>query len=87
MKRVFVDFSRHTGVIKPMHAVNNGPLPETDVRGSGNACLFSDAYVPYVRNHDASFSSDYGGEHTVDVENILSVIVCELKLNLIITSI
>ncbi len=70
MKRVFVDFSRHTGVIKPMHAVNNGPLPETDVRGSGNACLFSDAYVPYVRNHDASFSSDYGGEHTVDVENI-----------------
>lgn len=53
-----------------MHAINNGPIPGSSVRGTGNASLFSDACIPYVRNHDASFCAAYGGEHTVDVENI-----------------
>lgn len=26
--------------------------------------------IPYARNHDASFYSAYGGEHTVDVHRI-----------------
>lgn len=70
MKQIVVDFSQETGRIKPMHAVNNGPIPGENMRGTGNAQFFRDAHVPYVRNHDASFCASYGGEHTVDVENI-----------------
>lgn len=70
MQKVLVDLSNRTGTIKPMHAVNNGPIPGSSVRGTSNAAYFRDAYIPYVRNHDASFCASYGGEHTVDVENI-----------------
>lgn len=70
MKHITVDFEKECGVIKPMHAVNNGPLPRGQVRGSKNAQYFLDAHVPFSRNHDAAFCASYGGEHTVDVENI-----------------
>lgn len=70
MQKVLVDLSNRTGTIKPMHAVNNGPIPGSSVRGSKNAAYFQNAHIPYVRNHDASFCASYGGEHAVDVENI-----------------
>lgn len=70
MQKIIVDLSKPSGRIKPMHAVNNGPRPGASVRGVGNAGYFLDAHIPYVRNHDASFCAAYGGEHTVDVENI-----------------
>lgn len=69
MNTVSIDFSKFDGKIKPMHAVNNGPLAR-NVRGISNFDEYQAAGIPYARNHDASFYSGYGGEHTVDVNNI-----------------
>ena len=69
MTSVKIDFSNINGIIKPMHAVNNGPIG-TSVRGVGNFKDFQNAGIPFARNHDASFCSTYGGEHTVDVHRI-----------------
>ena len=53
-----------------MNAVNNGPAGSA-VRGQrGNFDAYAAARIPYARNHDASFYSGYGGEHTVDVHRI-----------------
>lgn len=69
MKQITVDFARKYGNVKPMHAVNNGPLP-VNVRGTSNNDLYRKLEIPYARNHDASFCWDYGGEHIVDVHRI-----------------
>ena len=69
MTNITIDLSKTLGKIKPMHAVNNGPAG-SEVRGTSNFPLFREAGIPYVRNHDASFYSGYGGEHTVDVHRI-----------------
>jgi len=66
-----VNFQSETGPVKVMHAVNNGPIRPSSVEQTrGNFDTFSAAKIPYVRNHDASFCSAYGGEHTVDVHAI-----------------
>ena len=70
MQKITVDFSNTQGKIKPMNAVNNGPAGSA-VRGQrGNFDAYAAARIPYARNHDASFYSGYGGEHTVDVHRI-----------------
>ena len=70
MNNVKFDFSTRSGKIKPMNAVNNGPSGSV-VRGSrGNIDTYAALEIPYARNHDASFYSNYGGEHTVDVHRI-----------------
>ena len=69
MQRVKVDFSTYVGKIKPMNAVNNGPMAESE-RGISNFLAYAALEIPYARNHDASFFSGYGGEHTVDVHRI-----------------
>ena len=71
MKSIKVDFEKNVGKIKPMHAVNNGPVYKfaSDQRIT-NIDHFRAAGIPYARNHDAAFFSTYGGEHTVDVHNI-----------------
>ena len=56
------------GKIKPMNAVNNGPIQGS--RGRGNMEEWKAAAIPYARNHDASFCASYGGEHIVDVHLI-----------------
>lgn len=68
MKCVSVDFSKVTGTIKPMHAVNNSPFG--DARGLGTMKAFMEAGIPYARNHDASHYAVYGGSHAHDVLNI-----------------
>lgn len=71
MANVFVNFKLCQGKIKPMHAVNNGPIRASAVEQTrGNFDDFQAAKIPYIRNHDASFDSKYGGEHTVDVHAI-----------------
>ena len=65
---ITVDPGKKLGTIKPMNAVNNGPIVST--RGIGNLELYQAAKIPYARNHDASACSNYGGEHTVDVHAI-----------------
>ncbi|MBQ7309068.1 MAG: hypothetical protein IJW87_02715 [Clostridia bacterium] len=69
MKTINVDFSIEKGPIKPMNAVNNGPHGMSE-RGTTNFPAYRALEIPYARNHDASFYSGYGGEHTVDVHRI-----------------
>ena len=69
MSQITIDFAKTLGKIKPMHSTNNGPAGE-EVRGTSNKEYFQAAGIPYVRNHDASFYMDYGGEYTVDVHRI-----------------
>ena len=70
MDRLFVNFSAACGQIKPLHSVNNGPLKVGMMSRVGNFEDFCAAGIPYVRNHDASLSPNYGGEHAVDVHAI-----------------
>ena len=85
MARIFVNFEKRVGAVKPMHAVNNGPVGALKGRALGwdkaeasvdehvdgqNIYEFSVAGIPYGRTHDASFYPSYGAEHTVDVANI-----------------
>lgn len=68
MERIQVDFSKFVGSIKPMHAVNNGPSHKAGGgQNRSNLKAYAEAGIPYARNHDASFYSNYGGEHTVDI--------------------
>ncbi len=69
MKNIQVDFGKTLGMIKPMNAVNNGPHGMSE-RGTTNFPDYKALEIPYARNHDASFHSAYGGEHTVDVHRI-----------------
>ena len=64
---ITADPDKVTGRIKPMNAVNNGPI---DGARRGNMDLWRQAAFPYVRNHDASFCASYGGDHAVDVHLI-----------------
>ena len=71
MANICVDFRQGLGRVKPMHAVNNGPVYKFAVdQRITNIDAFREAGIPYARNHDASFYATYGGEHTVDVHNI-----------------
>ena len=53
-----------------MNAVNNGPIKAKNIQSRGNFEAYRNLEIPYARNHDASFCSAYGGEHTVDVHAI-----------------
>lgn len=68
MNRITVDFSKKEGNIKPLHCVNNGPASQS--ASSHIVELYREMGVPFARNHDASFFSPYGGEHTVDVHAV-----------------
>jgi len=71
MTNVKIDFSTEKGKIKPLHAVNNGPVYKfTEDQRITNLQHFVDAGIPYARTHDASFYAEYGGEHTVDIHAI-----------------
>jgi len=71
MKKLSVDLGNITGPVKPMHAVNNGPVYKfkADMRVT-NIDYFREAGIPYARNHDASSFGIYGGEHTVDIHAV-----------------
>ena len=85
MAHMQVQFQKNVGSMKPMHAVNNGPVgtvkgaqlgwDKTDSyslthQDGQNIYEFAVAGSPYGRTHDASFYASYGLEHTVDVVNI-----------------
>ena len=70
MALVKIDFEKTAGKIKPMHAVNNGPVGSKVRQGNSTYPYFKEAGIPYARNHDASFHEGYGGEYTVDVHRI-----------------
>ncbi len=69
--KLHVNYNNAAGKIKPMNAVNNGPVyKRTGGQNSGNLDTYTAANIPFARTHDASFCSSYGGEHTVDVHLI-----------------
>lgn len=72
MKNVNVDLSVIQGEVKPLHAVNNGPVCAFDDSNQNisNADAFAEAGIPYARNHDAAHCERYGGEHIVDVHSV-----------------
>ncbi len=71
MSTLIFEGNTDLGRVKPMHAVNNGPVYKfTADQRISNLQAFVDAGIPYARNHDAAFYATYGGEHTVDVHNI-----------------
>ena len=71
MANVSVNFGSPIGAIKPMHAVNNGPIHASKKEQSrGNFDTFKAAKIPYVRTHDSSFCPLYGGEHSVDIHAV-----------------
>jgi len=69
MTEICLNFQAPCGKIKPLHGVNNGPVGSAR-SGTGNAAYFESAGIPFIRNHDASFCTAYGGEFTVDVHRI-----------------
>ena len=70
MATVRIDSEHISGKIKPMHAVNNGPVG-SGVRGkTGNFSAYQDAKIPFARLHDSAHYSGYGGEWSVDVHRI-----------------
>ena len=71
MAHITIDFERKTGKIKPMNAVNNGPIySRTGDQQRSNLEEFKSLKIPYVRTHDASFCNYYGGEHIVDIQAV-----------------
>lgn len=73
MNNVKVNFSKSTGVMKPMHSVNNGPVYKfaTDQRIT-NIDSYRAAGIPYARTHDSSSFATYGGEHIIDINMIFT---------------
>lgn len=69
--KVTVNPGKALGSIKPMNAVNNGPVYSWKAdQDQTNLPAYKAARIPYARVHDASIYYSYGGEHTVDVMNI-----------------
>lgn len=66
--KLSVNTNKIIGKIKPMNAVNNGPMyTKNSDQNLTNLGSFKEANIPYARTHDASICYDYGGEHTIDI--------------------
>lgn len=63
MSTITVDFSEKTGVIKPLHGVNNGP--KNNMFNIDTTKYFVEAGIPYSRLHDTEYP--YGKGHFVDI--------------------
>jgi xylan 1,4-beta-xylosidase len=59
-----IDFAKSAGKIKPLHAINNGPLSSECVIDS--SVYYRDIGIPYVRLHDV----DYPSFKMVDIPKI-----------------
>ena len=67
---VTVDFSVVAGPVKPMNAVNNGPVAPAGVRQHSNFDTFKAARIPFGRTHDTSEYIVFGGDHAVDISAV-----------------
>ena len=64
---VAVDFAAACGPVKPMNAVNNGPVGGSADARHGNFAEYRAARIPFARTHDASEYIVYGGDHVADI--------------------
>ena len=67
MDAITIHTSEVLGPVKPMNAVNNGPVVAGKDQTRGNLPTYKALEIPFARTHDAAFWNGYGGEHTVDV--------------------
>lgn len=65
MAKITINANKTVGKIKPMHAVNNGPLGGP---GWGRWDLMKEAGIPFARLHDTGGA--YGGHVYVDIANV-----------------
>ena len=71
MSTLSIDPSAAHGPVKPLNAVNNGPVVAADdTQTRGNLKAYQALRIPFARTHDAAFFSGYGGEHTVDISAV-----------------
>ena len=70
MDHIFVDFSAEKGAVKPLHAVNNGPVKARSSQGRGNSDIWPEMGAPYARTHDTAHCYSYGLNHTIDISGI-----------------
>lgn len=70
MANININPSTHVGKIKPMHSINGGPLKSLLPGGMDNREAFGKVEFPYIRNHNASYCSNFGGEHIVDISAV-----------------
>ena len=70
MEHITIHYDRIIQPMRPMHAVNNGPIIAGNAQTRGNDEAYRAARIPFARTHDAAFCADYGGEHTVDISAI-----------------
>lgn len=66
MNTISINFDNLSGIIKPMHAVNNAPC--VPVNRSGMFDKLKEASVPFARLHDTG--GRYGGSRYVDIANV-----------------
>ena len=64
---VAVDFAAACGPVKPMNAVNNGPVGGSADARHGNFAEYRAARIPFARTHDAAEYIGYGGDHVADI--------------------
>lgn len=62
-----VDFDKKYGLLRPLNAVNNGPVPFQRSQEMSNIASYAAAGFPYARTHDANLFYSYGGPHIVDI--------------------
>ena len=67
MNTLKFDLSKKFGVFKPLNAVNGGPYERVKVDQIED---YKELRIPFIRNHDVSFFSGYGGERSVDITGI-----------------
>ena len=71
MGNVAINFKNTVGRIKPMHAVNNGPMKYDPVEQSrGNCEDFKAAEIPYVRTHDSQYYAAFRNRKSTDITDI-----------------
>ena len=70
MNTITIHSSAVLGPIKPMNAVNNGPVVAGKDQTRGNLPTYRALEIPFARTHDAAFFNGYGGEHTVDISAV-----------------
>ena len=66
---VTVDIANEVGAIKPMNAVNNGPVAAHSDQSRGNFAGYRALRAPYARTHD-SINCVSGGAHTCDISAV-----------------
>ena len=69
--QVTIDPGKVIGSVKPMNAVNNGPVVASSKEQTrGNFTEYKALHIPFARTHDSADFDGYGGPHSVDISQL-----------------